>query len=604
MAVLKSLLFIVVLQAVTEEFKTGCPWEPLYTVDEPAVNLEKRFQIKKQNLVLKGIKVNLVNTKILTYLMMTTELVRNENILLQTLGFDLTVDHPHTHVVKTCQMVRASKDLAQTSYFLATNSLHLTTMCLMYKPTVVACVCIHLASRWGSWELQSSAEGKPWYSYVEKSVTPDLLEELTIDFLEVLDGCPTRLKKKIMTWRSGRDKDEDKDKDGPPEKKSRLDIRGTSNSTATGSSPGPSAESDFTKERLNIASSPSDRKVRFKVETPVKVLSQPEKSSFPLDSTAVGVPGVSATHAAASAAAAASVSSSSSSSNPKLDQRKKMHKSSVPRADSKSLSDRHSHIVRPHQNAPLKLTIKTPIPPCDGEAKLPGSSQVSGKWSNQNRLKLDNHTGSANVSMKQLHNSKVDYPPLDRMKDVNHMVNMKGHIDSYSQKSVTGRIDPMLQSSATSSKSHFNPNNAYPVVNPSCTSNDVQFDSTYRNSARRQKVCDTSLTPYKSGSKQQQLSASQSLRYNSYCQGSDLRLDNEKLIGHSLESNGSGPSNLHSSQALTNPLPSSVTTASASNATGGREQFGELQMQIQQLIDIQKKNIREHRQKYTMDLHK
>lgn len=30
----------------------------------------------------------------------------NENILLQTLGFDVAIDHPHTHVVKCCQLVR------------------------------------------------------------------------------------------------------------------------------------------------------------------------------------------------------------------------------------------------------------------------------------------------------------------------------------------------------------------------------------------------------------------------------------------------------------------------------------------------------------------
>lgn len=69
------------------------------------------------------------------------DLVFNENVLLQTLGFDVAVDHPHTHVLQTCQLVKgnsknlnnqlhnrqlqmsiaACKDLAQTSYFLASN---------------------------------------------------------------------------------------------------------------------------------------------------------------------------------------------------------------------------------------------------------------------------------------------------------------------------------------------------------------------------------------------------------------------------------------------------------------------------------------------------
>lgn len=34
------------------------------------------------------------------------DLVFNENVLLQTLGFDVAIDHPHTHVVRTCQLVK------------------------------------------------------------------------------------------------------------------------------------------------------------------------------------------------------------------------------------------------------------------------------------------------------------------------------------------------------------------------------------------------------------------------------------------------------------------------------------------------------------------
>ena len=37
------------------------------------------------------------------------ELVTNENILLQTLGFDVAIDHPHTHVVRCCQVRQIMK---------------------------------------------------------------------------------------------------------------------------------------------------------------------------------------------------------------------------------------------------------------------------------------------------------------------------------------------------------------------------------------------------------------------------------------------------------------------------------------------------------------
>uniref|UniRef100_A0A8D0CHX6 Cyclin T2 n=1 Tax=Scleropages formosus TaxID=113540 RepID=A0A8D0CHX6_SCLFO len=135
------------------------------------------------------------------YLQQAQELVILETIVLQTLGFEVTIDHPHTDVVKCSQLVRASKDLAQTSYFMATNSLHLTTFCLQYRPTVIACVCIHLACKWSNWEIPVSTDGKHWWEYVDSSVTLELLDELTHEFLQILEKTPSRLKR-IRNWRA------------------------------------------------------------------------------------------------------------------------------------------------------------------------------------------------------------------------------------------------------------------------------------------------------------------------------------------------------------------------------------------------------------------
>ncbi|XP_061547423.1 cyclin-T2a isoform X2 [Phycodurus eques] len=142
-----------------------------------------------------------LDTKSNAYLQQAQELVILESIVLQTLGFEITIDHPHTDVVKCSQLVRASKDLAQTSYFMATNSLHLTTFCLQYKPTVIACVCIHLACKWSNWEIPVSTDGKHWWVYVDSSVTLELLDELTHEFLQILEKTPSRLKR-IRNWRA------------------------------------------------------------------------------------------------------------------------------------------------------------------------------------------------------------------------------------------------------------------------------------------------------------------------------------------------------------------------------------------------------------------
>ncbi|KAK0077831.1 hypothetical protein PV325_003403 [Microctonus aethiopoides] len=72
-------------------------------------------------------------------------------------------------------------------------------MCLQYKPTVVACFCIHLACKWSNWEIPQSNEGKYWFWYVDRTVTAELLQQLTAEFLHIFDKCPSRLKKKIMS---------------------------------------------------------------------------------------------------------------------------------------------------------------------------------------------------------------------------------------------------------------------------------------------------------------------------------------------------------------------------------------------------------------------
>lgn len=94
-------------------------------------------------------------------------------------------------------------------------------MCLQYKPTVVACFCIHLACKWSRWEVKAkkdfdlvpedfgnlmlpfqipqSTEGKHWFQYVDKSVTMELLQKLTEEFLHIFDRCPSRLKSKMKS---------------------------------------------------------------------------------------------------------------------------------------------------------------------------------------------------------------------------------------------------------------------------------------------------------------------------------------------------------------------------------------------------------------------
>ncbi len=80
---------------------------------------------------------------------------------------------------------------------MASNSLHLTTMCLKYRPTVVAAFCIYIACKWSRWEIPNSSEDKAWYSYVDETVTLEILKKLTDEYLQILERSPSKFKSKM-----------------------------------------------------------------------------------------------------------------------------------------------------------------------------------------------------------------------------------------------------------------------------------------------------------------------------------------------------------------------------------------------------------------------
>ena len=69
-SVLNPLLFIMVLEALSLEFRTGCPWELLYADDlvivaESLEELTERLKLWKDNMESKGLRVNMPKTKCL-----------------------------------------------------------------------------------------------------------------------------------------------------------------------------------------------------------------------------------------------------------------------------------------------------------------------------------------------------------------------------------------------------------------------------------------------------------------------------------------------------------------------------------------------------------
>ncbi|KAL1449151.1 hypothetical protein WDU94_000375 [Cyamophila willieti] len=130
------------------------------------------------------------------------DIILHENLLLQTLGFNLDIEHPHKHVLKACTLIRVPEDVVLSAQFMASCSAHLTTMCLQYKPTLVACFSLYLVLKWANWEIPLSCEGRTWFTYIDDEVTEDKLVELTREFLDDFDKLPSKLKDKINAIRS------------------------------------------------------------------------------------------------------------------------------------------------------------------------------------------------------------------------------------------------------------------------------------------------------------------------------------------------------------------------------------------------------------------
>ena len=69
-SVLSPLLFIIVMEALSREFRTSCPWELLYADDlviiaDSSEELMRKLALWKDNIESKGLRVNMTKTKIL-----------------------------------------------------------------------------------------------------------------------------------------------------------------------------------------------------------------------------------------------------------------------------------------------------------------------------------------------------------------------------------------------------------------------------------------------------------------------------------------------------------------------------------------------------------
>nr|XP_006819288.1 PREDICTED: extensin-like isoform X4 [Saccoglossus kowalevskii] len=122
------------------------------------------------------------------------EIMTFERILLQTIKFDLQVDHPYTYLLKYARVIKGDKakiqQLVQMGWTFINDSL-CTTLCLQWEPQVLAVAVMYLAGRLSKsdvldWQCKGSRT-KWWDPFIE-DVTLEMLEDICHQVLDLYTG--------------------------------------------------------------------------------------------------------------------------------------------------------------------------------------------------------------------------------------------------------------------------------------------------------------------------------------------------------------------------------------------------------------------------------
>ncbi|XP_025207298.1 cyclin-K-like [Melanaphis sacchari] len=113
------------------------------------------------------------------------EIMVLERILLQTIKFDLQVDHPYQFILKYAKCLKGNKTkltkIVQMAWTFVNDSL-CTTLCLQWEPEIIAVSFIYLACKLSKFELNDWKGRTPnhlrWWDMFVQGINMDLLEDI------------------------------------------------------------------------------------------------------------------------------------------------------------------------------------------------------------------------------------------------------------------------------------------------------------------------------------------------------------------------------------------------------------------------------------------
>ncbi|EDW12087.2 LOW QUALITY PROTEIN: uncharacterized protein Dmoj_GI17494 [Drosophila mojavensis] len=120
------------------------------------------------------------------------EVMTLERILLQTIKFDLQVEHPYTFLLKYAKCFKGDQPKLQKMVQMAWNFVNdslSTVVCLQWEPEIIAVALIHLASKLSKFTVLDWLGRQPhhqrWWDMFVSNVTMEILEDICHQVLDL-----------------------------------------------------------------------------------------------------------------------------------------------------------------------------------------------------------------------------------------------------------------------------------------------------------------------------------------------------------------------------------------------------------------------------------
>jgi len=111
-----------------------------------------------------------------------------ERLVLQTIAFDFIVEHPYKFLLDYVKRVNGGQELAQSAWNFVNDSLR-TMLCLQYRPQIIACAAIYLASKRPS---------NKWWERMTNEASKRELDDISDQILELYpDEFPLKQQSKL-----------------------------------------------------------------------------------------------------------------------------------------------------------------------------------------------------------------------------------------------------------------------------------------------------------------------------------------------------------------------------------------------------------------------